>query len=406
MIGGYYELPMGPGNTFFGLELGYSSGKYFGGSGGVDFIPISVEGAYVFPLANILYIGPRLKLGGIGLLGPDWNRVVLTAGARLEAELRFPSFPIGIYVAGGIDAFPTSPEFATLPAVEVGLRYPRGKLRKSGSSSSKNKVPTEPATTGSRDDSSGQAAALVPGASGPAAPGVATDSTTGAPTTTAPAGSTPATTAPGTSTPATPGTAATPATPATPGTAGTPAAPATPAAATPVTPPPATPSTTPVAPGTPTTPGPAAPSPVIAPPAIPAPASPAPIITGTGPGQNRSITLEDGRQGILNSIYFEPDTAVLIETYRPILESVGKQLAADPTLKLLIRAYAADFGTADGRYIVSVNRARFSRDYFTAQYGVSLNRFNIEAFGADKSPIYATSDWQSHRCVELILLRD
>jgi len=85
---------------------------------------------------------------------------------------------------------------------------------------------------------------------------------------------------------------------------------------------------------------------------------------------------------------------------------VGKQLAADPGLKLLIRAYAADFGTADGRYIVSVNRARFSRDFFTAQYGVSLNRFNIEAFGSDRSPIYATSDWQSHRCVELILLRD
>jgi outer membrane protein OmpA-like peptidoglycan-associated protein len=75
-------------------------------------------------------------------------------------------------------------------------------------------------------------------------------------------------------------------------------------------------------------------------------------------------------------------------------------------LKLLIRAYAADFGTAGGRYIVSVNRARFSRDFFTAQYGISANRFNIEAYGADRSPINATSDWKSHRCVELILFRE
>jgi outer membrane protein OmpA-like peptidoglycan-associated protein len=392
-IGGFYELPMGPGNTFFGLELGYSSGKYFGGSGGVDFIPFGVEGAYVFPLANILYIGPRLKLGGIGLLAPNWNRVVLTAGARLEAELRFTGFPVGLYVAGGVDVFPTSPEFATLPSVEVGLRYPRGKSKKSGSpDDSKNKMPAGQSATGSKDDSSSQgtAAALVPGASASATG----DPAASTPPTSTPTASTPATSTPAASTPA----ASTPA-------ASTPATPTatTPTATTPVTPPPNTPTITPVTPGTPT---PAAPSPVVMPPSTPTPATAAPIITGTGQGQNRSITLEDGRQGILNSIYFEPDTAVLIESYRPILESVGKQLAADPGLKLLIRAYAADFGTADGRYIVSVSRARFSRDYFTTQYGVSLNRFNIEAFGADRSPIYATSDWQSHRCVELILLRD
>jgi hypothetical protein len=81
-------------------------------------------------------------------------------------------------------------------------------------------------------------------------------------------------------------------------------------------------------------------------------------------------------------------------------------LAADPSLKLLIRAYAADFGTADGRYIVSVSRARFSRDFFTVQYGISASRFNIEAFGSDRSPLSATNNWETHRCVELILFRE
>jgi hypothetical protein len=55
--------------------------------------------------------------------------------------------------------------------------------------------------------------------------------------------------------------------------------------------------------------------------------------------------------------------------------------------------------------MVSVSRARFSRDYFAAQYGIPASRFTIEAFGADKSPVYATDDWESHRCVELIMVR-
>ena len=345
MIGGYYELTYGSGNLFYGLEAGYSSGSRFGGKGGVDFIPLDFTAAYVFPLANVFYIGPRLKIGAIGLLGPEWNRAILTAGARLDAELRFAGFPLGLFVAGGIDAFPTSPEFATLPVVEAGVRFPRGKFKKSGASDTKNKESAKTNTSNLKDDSSGKIAASPPPA--PATPAPASAAPTTAPT------------APATTFPTTPVTAAPVASPA--------------------------PTATSVTPQRPTT---------------------VQGITGVALAQNRSIILEDGRQGILNSIYFEPDTSVLIESYRPVLDAVGRQLAADPNLKLLIRAYAANFGTAGGRYNVSISRARFSRDVLTTQYRVSANRLNIEAYGADKSPIYATSDWQSYRCVELILFRD
>jgi outer membrane protein OmpA-like peptidoglycan-associated protein len=145
------------------------------------------------------------------------------------------------------------------------------------------------------------------------------------------------------------------------------------------------------------------PAPVIPAPVVPAPVVPTPVAPGI---QGRNIILENGRQGIYNSIYFEPDTAVLIESYRPILEMVGRQLAADPGFQLLIRAYAADFGTSDGRYIVSVNRASFTRDFYVEQYGISSSRFSTEVYGSDKAPIYATDDWQSHRCVELILYKE
>ena len=437
-IGGYYELPLGPGNAFFGLDVGYSSGSKFGGKGDVDFIPIDLTAAFVYPLVNFFYIGPRLKLGALTMLGPDWNKVVFTAGARIDAELRSTGFPLGLYVAGGIDLFPTAPELAMLPVIEAGLRYPRGKFTWFGSSDTKNKEPAKTDTGSFKDDSSGLVAlapapatptpvvtdpvvpnpvAPTPNVPAPATP-TPTTPTPVVPTPVTPAPNTPASVVPPPATPPpvvpdplvpTPATP-TPTTPVPP----TPVTPApvvpTPVAPAPVVPVPVTPTPVPLPPVTPVpaapapvTPAPVAPSPVVIAPAIPAPTAPVSVAPGT-PGRN--ITLEDGRQGILNSIYFEPDTAVLIETYRPILESVGRQLAADPSLKLLLRAYAADFGTSDGRYIVSVDRARFSRDFFTGQYGISPSRFSIEAYGSDRTPIYATEDWESHRCVELIIFRD
>ena len=394
-VSGNYELPYGPGNAFFGLEAGYSSGSMFGGKGGVDFIPIDLTAAYVFPLTSFFYVGPRLKLGALGLLGPDWNRAVLTAGARLDAELRSTGFPVGLFVAGGIDLFPTAPELAMLPVIEAGLRYPRGKFTWSGSSDTKSK------------ESAPASAALAPAAPGSVEPvPVALVPAAPVPTTPAPVEPAPPPPAPVVPAPVAPApieptpTAVVPAVPA----------PTTPAPVEPAPPPPAPVVPAPLPPVVPApvetapiVPAPAAPAPVVTAPAIPAPAPPLSVAPGT-PGRN--IILENGRQGILNSIYFEPDTAVLIESYRPILESVGRQLAADPSLKLLLRAYAADFGTSDGRYIVSVERARFSRDFFAEQYGISPGRFSIEAYGSDRTPIYATDDWESHRCVELILVRD
>jgi len=425
-----YEIPVGPGLTAFGLEAGYSSGSRFGGKGNVDFLPFDLSAAYVFPLATNFYIGPKLKIGGLGLLGSR-NDVVLMAGARLEAELRSAGFPFGLFVAGGIDIFPTAPEFATLPVIEVGLRFPRGKTKKSGSQDTAKKD-----TGGSRDNSSGQnAAAVTPGATtgtgtGTSGSGTAVgqpggtgatqgttggtqnQSTAGAPTAGAPTAGTPST---GQGTSATqnqtPGSATVPAASATGQGTGSSASQSTGVGQTPSSP--ATSqgtgssvtqsqqSTGAGATGTGAT-------------QSQTPAAPATVgsgtvgsgLTGTVQVQNRNIILDDGKQGILNAIYFEPDTAVLIESYRSILDAVGRQLAADPGLKLLIRAYAANFGTADGRYLVSANRARFSRDFFTSQYGISASRFNIEAFGADKSPVFVTDDWQSHRCVELILFRD
>jgi outer membrane protein OmpA-like peptidoglycan-associated protein len=455
-LSGNYESSLGPGKTAFGLEVGYSSGSRFGGKGDVDFIPFGFTAAYVYPLASSFYIGPRLKIGGLGLLGPDWNDVILMAGARLEAELRSTGFPFGLFVAGGIDIFPLAPELATLPVIEVGLRFPRGKLKKSSSSgTANNKEPgtstggaAAGATTGTGTAATGQGGSTTQGGQSTAGASTA-PSPAGTPTTgqgaTSGTGAAGASAATGTATGAASGQGAsttqgqsagagaptsgtgTAGAGATQGQSAAGASTAPSAAGTPTTRQGATAgtgasgtgasgtgaagagATTGTATGAASGQGASATQGQSAVPSTPGAAVAAAgtgSITGGTQGQNRSIILEDGKQGTLSSIYFEPDTADLIESYRSILDTVGRQLAADPGLKLLIRAYAANFGTADGRYIVSANRARFSRDFFTVQYGISANRFTIEAYGADRSPIYATDDWQSHRCVELILFRD
>jgi len=501
---GNYEFPMGPGNTALGLEIGYSSGSRFGGKGAVDFIPFGINAAYVFPITNFFYAGPRVRIGGLGLLGSNWNKMVFTTGARLEAELRSINFPFGLFVAGGIDIVPFAPELAILPVIEAGIRFPRGKLKKSNSPApAKDKEPPVTNTGGSKDDLADEnitasTAAIVPPPAAPEVAVVPTEPTVIVPPPVAVAPVEPTLVEPNLQEPAaivTPPVEIAPVVPTSvepdlpepalpeiaaivPQPEEPPAivippveiAPVVPAFVEPTLPEPALPEIAvivptpeepaaiiippveiaPVVPAfvEPTLPEPALPEiavivpppeepvTIVIPPVEPAAIIPSPVtppsvvlppvvppeptavpavtqaqrppiqgITGASQAQNISVILEDGRPGILNSIYFKPDTAILIELYRSVLNGVGRRLAADPSLELIIRAYAAYFGTADGRHTVSSDRAVFSRDYLASEYGIAVNRFSTEVYGADRSPKYATEDWQTHRCVELILVR-
>ena len=458
---GNYELPMGPGNIALGLEAGYSSGSKFGGKGDVDFIPFGINAAYVFPLTSFFYIGPRVRIGGLGLLGPDWNKVIFSTGARLEAELRSTGFPIGLFVAGGVDIFPFAPQLATLPVIEAGIRFPRGKLKKSGSTgATKNKEPeptppvtptavtTAPSVPPPVEPQPVEPAAIVPATNVPqpeepapaepaaivAAPNVpqpeepapaepvAIVAATNVPQPEEPTPAEPAAivAVPEEAAPVEPAAivAATnvpqpeepaPAEPAAIVVVPEEAAPTEPVliASVPAETVPTEPATIVPTPVTPTTPPTIVPPPVV-PASVETQAQRPPLqgISGASQAQNIYLILDDGREGVLNSIYFEPDTAVLIELYRSVLNAVGRRMAADSSLNLLIRAYTADFGTIESQYVVSSDRDVFSRNYLATEYGISASRFSSELYGSDRSPKYATEDWKTHRCVELILVRD
>ena len=302
-IGAYYELPLGIGNLFAGLEGGFASGSNFGGEGDVDFLPINLNATFAFGIADIIYIGPTLKAGILGVLGHDKYNFLPLLGAGIDLELRYKYFPLSIYAQGGVNAYPTTYNFNVLPTVEAGIRIPRGSFGRSGQSTQ-----------------SAQAAGTSP----------ASGLTQGA---------------------------------------GTPPA-------------------------------------VTTPPAVPAPSVPQARtqFQFTPTANSRIITLDNGRQALFSSVYFEPDTGVLIERYRPVMEEAGQLLAANPQLQLVLRTYTALFGTAEGRRMVSIERGNFCRDYFVQNYGIAPSRISIEPYGSEREPASArTDDWVSYRCAELII---
>ena len=106
---------------------------------------------------------------------------------------------------------------------------------------------------------------------------------------------------------------------------------------------------------------------------------------------------------LLNAVYFQADTSVLIEEYRPILDRAGERLLANPEESITLRGYTAPFGTPEGRAEISAARARFCADYLAEKYGIPESRMEVEYYGAERSPEFVNAGWESYRCVELII---
>ena len=120
-----------------------------------------------------------------------------------------------------------------------------------------------------------------------------------------------------------------------------------------------------------------------------------------------NIVIEENERGrtvrLLNAVYFEANSVNMIERYQPILDEAGRRLEANPALRITLRAYAAPFGTADGQVAVSAARAWFCVEYYMKTYGIAEARMKIEYYGAERSPEFANANWESYRCVELII---
>jgi outer membrane protein OmpA-like peptidoglycan-associated protein len=371
-LGAAWEQPVWKGLGYLGLEAGYSSGSKFGGRSSMDFIPIMLNAGYDIPLGDFFSIGPNVKLGGYSLVTPIGNKMVPVIAGHVEGEFRYKPFPISLYAAGGVDFIPTAS--GVLPAIEVGTRFrPNAFINRSGSKE-KSK-----ATVSSQVATSGQAASV-------AVPHSMTVITPHPAAAIAPAP-----------------VFAPPKVVITPPPAPVVVAPApavmvaAPAPAAIVAPPPAA---VVVAPPKPvvavTTP---APVPVVRPPQPVAVVASAPPVKTLG---GMPVVI-DGRQCYLRSVYFHPDSDVLINASRPSLDAVGREMMADSTLRLILRAYTTPAKTPEGRFTVSVDRAACCQEYLYHRYGISSNRITSYYYGSDRAPLMANGDLESLRCVELIV---
>ena len=129
---------------------------------------------------------------------------------------------------------------------------------------------------------------------------------------------------------------------------------------------------------------------------------PIPALIFVRPPEN--ITAQESKEGrIAGLVYFEADTAVLMDRYWPVLDDIGLRLAADLSLRITLRGYSAPFGTPEGRIAISGSRANFCRDYLVQKFGIASDRIRIEYYGAERKPRFIDSTPESYRCVELII---
>jgi outer membrane protein OmpA-like peptidoglycan-associated protein len=385
-LGAAWEQPIWKGLGYLGIEGGSSSGSKFRGKSSMDFIPVMLNAGYDFLLGDFFSLGPNLKLGGFGLFTPIGNKFVPLIGGHLEGEFRYKPFPLSLYAAGGVDFFPTVS--GALPALEVGMRFRPFALTNRSNSNEKSEAASV--------SQSAQASAIAAPehASTAQAPVASTQGAAATPAGTT--GQSPVASAQGTG-----GSQAPAAAPA--GTAGQ-----SPVASAQGTGGSQAPAAAPA--------GTAGQSPVASTQGTGGSQAPAAASTSQQPNrgsqtQSAGITLGgtpiviEGRQGHLRSVYFEPDTDVLLETSRSALDAVGREMSADSSLQLILRAYTTSAKTPEGRLMVSRERANFCQNYLTRSYGIASNRITSYHYGSDRMPVMATDDMESQRCVELIILQ-
>jgi outer membrane protein OmpA-like peptidoglycan-associated protein len=105
---------------------------------------------------------------------------------------------------------------------------------------------------------------------------------------------------------------------------------------------------------------------------------------------------------LLNAVYFLADSTVFIEGYLPLLDQAGNRLRNSPDMSIILRGYAAPFGTEAGQRTLSAARAWRCAEYLMSM-GIAEERVHMEFYGADKTPEWADASWESWRCVELLI---
>jgi len=116
----------------------------------------------------------------------------------------------------------------------------------------------------------------------------------------------------------------------------------------------------------------------------------------------RKINNKTKKITVTNGVYFEPNSASIIEEYVTILDEAGQKLKGNSSLRVTLRAYFAPDGKekqvrySTGEPALSAARANICAEYLSRNYGIDLSRIKIEHHDAGKNG-------ELYRCVEIII---
>ncbi|GMO41042.1 MAG: hypothetical protein Ta2F_16900 [Termitinemataceae bacterium] len=108
--------------------------------------------------------------------------------------------------------------------------------------------------------------------------------------------------------------------------------------------------------------------------------------------------------GVLQTVYFEPDSTKLLTSYKSTIENIVGTLKENPNMQITIRGYSAPFGTEAGQIAVSKGRAMNCADYLLTTFKIPSEQVKIDWVGAKQKPKTAVeTEVKTQRAVEFIL---
>lgn len=116
---------------------------------------------------------------------------------------------------------------------------------------------------------------------------------------------------------------------------------------------------------------------------------------------------EEGIALILKDLHFKPDTAILLERDRPLLDKIASQLKRVPERSFLIKGHSADVGRPTAQKKLSIERAKTITSEIQKR-GIPPTRMMYVGMGAKEplAPNTTEEGRKKNRRVEIIILED
>lgn len=123
-------------------------------------------------------------------------------------------------------------------------------------------------------------------------------------------------------------------------------------------------------------------------------ATPAETLLASGPTTTETQNSKVKSQNYV--VYFEFDSAEILDEYYPVLEAVKKELKDNPTMKLHIEGHCDSIGTLEYNYHLGLRRATANRN-FLIKRGVDSSRISIKSYG-ETQPVSENELAKNRRC--------